>query len=95
MASFLITEAEVEDHKERTKHKRHTIHDSEEEEEDNDQPTPDDLAFINDGDPDEDVNPNKSDGLENMERQLQEETNTRKKRGRPPSNETTAKRVYI
>ena len=94
MADFIITEAEVEEHKERSKPKRIKIVESDPEDEENDdQPTQSDNDFINDEELDE--NPNTSAQLELMEEKLAAEN--KKKRGHPPLNKKNedGKSVYL
>ena len=98
MATFLLTEAEVEEHRERTKPNKVRMridNASDDDGEGGDKPTDYDNEFINDGDPDEDVNPNVSSKLEEMEKELAEKE-PKKRRGRPPTKDTgNETRVYI
>ena len=97
MAEFLLTEADVEEHKEKSRPKRMKIDDSDEDDdEEEDEPTQADKDFINDDEIDEDENPNTSTELEAMERKLEMVENKRK-RGRPPLNKKTedVRKVYI
>ena len=85
MASFLITEADVEELKSKSKNVRNRMQisdDSSDDGEPEEQPTEYDNEFINDGDPDED--PKNTSKLEEMEQQLEDKKKAEKKRGRPP-----------
>ena len=87
MATSLLTEAEVEEHRERTKPTkvRMRIDDSSDDnEEADDKPTDYDNEFINDGDPDEDADPNDSWKLEEMEKQLADKKSQKKEDVHPP-----------